>query len=169
MRGSGQIAVSRALADNRRPSGDGQVSLRPMTGTGSSVDLLGSITIPGRPEHVRLARQFTTALLHENVAMADAAVLLVSELVSNSVLHSDSHLPGGIITVTLIGVRGGIQAEVTDQGSATVPALTTGPEAAEPTENGRGLLLVEQLSARWGVVSAPGCTVTWFELMGLSG
>jgi serine/threonine-protein kinase RsbW len=163
----GPTGTNRALADGQRLLGEGQADPRPIRGTDTTVDLLGSITIPGRPEHVRLARQFTTLFLHEKEAGADA-VLLVSELVSNSILHSDSRLPGGMITVTLFGVPCGIRAEVTDQGSATVPALTTGPAAEEPTENGRGLLLVERLSDRWGIVTAPDCTVTWFELTGQS-
>jgi anti-sigma regulatory factor (Ser/Thr protein kinase) len=168
VRGPGPIGTDQALADGYRPPCRGQSGPRPMTGTDVMVDLLGSITIPGRPEHVRLARQFTAVFLHEKGAIVDTAVLLVSELVSNSILHSDSHLPSGMITVTLFGVPGGIRADVTDQGSASIPTLTTGAESAEPTENGRGLLLVHQLSDRWGVVPAPGCTVTWFELMGQS-
>jgi len=85
--------------------------------------LLGSLTIPGRPEHVAEARAFAARTLGESCACADTVVLLTCELVTNSLQHSDSRRDGGTITVTLIAIPGGIRAEVTDEGGATVPAL----------------------------------------------
>ena len=75
---------------------------------------------------------------------------------------------GGAITVNLIAIPGGIRAEVTDDGSETVPALrpTQPAEPGQPdlAESGRGLQLVDMLSARWGYSRDEPGTITWFEL-----
>ena len=42
--------------------------------------LLGSLTIPGRPEHVAEARVFAAQKLGVDCACADTAVLLICEL-----------------------------------------------------------------------------------------
>jgi anti-sigma regulatory factor (Ser/Thr protein kinase) len=127
--------------------------------------LLGSLTIPGRAEHVAEARGFVRRTLGADCAEADTAILLTSELVTNSIQHSHSRRDGGTITITLIAVPDGIRAEVIDDGGATEPALSTmhaGPPAMN--ENGRGLQLVEMLSARWSYAHDEAGTVTWFEL-----
>ena len=124
--------------------------------------LLGSLTIPGQPEQVAHARAFVARTLGDGRVCADTAVLLTSELVSNSLQHSHSRRDGGTITVTLIAVPGGIRAEVIDEGGATVPALRTRDD--ELDEGGRGLHLLEDLSARWDYYQDQAGTVTWFEL-----
>ena len=126
--------------------------------------LLGSLTIPGQPECVHVAREFVAARLDDGYACADTAVLLTSELVTNSAVHSDSRRDGGTITVTLIAVPGGIRAEVIDEGGATVPSLSPGPGRPDLSDTGRGLQLIEALSARWDYWSDEKGTVTWFEL-----
>jgi anti-sigma regulatory factor (Ser/Thr protein kinase) len=65
---------------------------------------------------VHVAREFVAARLRDGYACADTAVLLTSELVTNSAVHSDSRRHGGTITVTLIAVPDGIRAEVIDEG-----------------------------------------------------
>lgn len=128
--------------------------------------LLGSLTIPGRPENVAAARAFATWTLGEGGACTDIAVLLTSELVTNSLQHGGSCRDGGSVTVTLIAIPGGIRAEVTDEGGPTVPTLHDG-HGGQPdlAEGGRGLQLVEVLSARWGYFRDGTGTMTWFELM----
>src|SRR5450755_3728001 len=51
-----------------------------------------NLTVPGRPGQVHAARVFTGTTLGDDHPCAAVAVLLVSELVTNSVLHSDSRL-----------------------------------------------------------------------------
>jgi anti-sigma regulatory factor (Ser/Thr protein kinase) len=130
-----------------------------------SIALLGSTTIPGQPEQVAAARAFVAQALSDCVYV-DTAVLLASELVTNSLLHSRSRRLGGTITVTLIAVPGGIRAEVADEGGATAPALRS-REAGPPdlAEDGRGLQLVDVLADRWGSWCEANGTVTWFELL----
>jgi anti-sigma regulatory factor (Ser/Thr protein kinase) len=127
--------------------------------------LLGSLTIPGQAAHVAEARAFVSRTLGAECAEADLAILLTSELVTNSIQHSRSGRNGGTITITLIAVPDGIRGEVIDEGGATDPMLSS--SQAGPTvlaENGRGLQLVQMLSARWSFAHDEAGTVTWFEL-----
>ena len=87
----------------------------------------------------------------------DDAVLLVSELVTNSVVHGG---PPIVVAVDCDGTEG-LQVRVRD-GSRVLPS----PREAEPlSESGRGLTLLEMLSDDWGVEVEPddGKQV-WFVL-----
>ena len=127
--------------------------------------LLGSMTIPGQPEHLRSCRAFVARALDDDGACAEAAILLTSEVVTNSLQHSDSRRDGGTITITLIAVLGGVRVEVIDDGGETSPALRL-PASLLPdlAECGRGLQMVEMLAARWGHYRDTAGAVTWFEL-----
>jgi hypothetical protein len=61
-----------------------------------------TVTLAGRPERVRVARQFVGAVLGPGHPCGDAAVLLVSELYGNSVRHSGSGAPGETVTVAVM-------------------------------------------------------------------
>jgi anti-sigma regulatory factor (Ser/Thr protein kinase) len=84
--------------------------------------------------------------------------LLVSEVVTNAVIHPDVDPPGPIALCARIG-RGRIRIEVSDNGSGFTP------KARDPDrlEGGYGLYLVEKEATCWGVEQAPTTTV-WFEL-----
>jgi anti-sigma regulatory factor (Ser/Thr protein kinase) len=120
-----------------------------------------SVTIAGRPERVAVARAFATAVLGQHPA-GETAVLLLSELVTNSVRHSASGLPGRTVTVTVLSAGEVIRAEVADRSGVTVPALRPGGSGLEG--GGRGLYLVDCLAARWGFEQVGRPTTTWFEL-----
>jgi anti-sigma regulatory factor (Ser/Thr protein kinase) len=80
---------------------------------------------------------------------------VVTELVNNSVQHG----PGKPITVTLAMNEKSIRGEVADQGNPTYSI----PEIKEATAtSGRGLAVVDKLTARWGVHK--GSTHVWFEM-----
>jgi anti-sigma regulatory factor (Ser/Thr protein kinase) len=130
----------------------------------TSTTLLGSLTVPGRPEQVANAREFVGKAVGEQHPCAGTAILLVSEVVTNAVVHSNSRRDGGTITITVIAMRHGIRVEVIDEGGATVPTLLPGLGLLEPPEGGRGLYLVDMLSARWDYWCDKAGTVTWFEL-----
>jgi serine/threonine-protein kinase RsbW len=86
--------------------------------------------------------------------------LLTSELVTNSIEHSDSRLPGGTVSVTLqVGVDR-VRVEVADGGGASVPTLRCDDVQAEA---GRGLRLVDACSLAWSYYRSTVGTVTWFE------
>src|SRR5262245_1241510 len=91
-----------------------------------STSVLGSLTIPGRPEHVCAARSFVEKALGEASPATDAAVLLVSETVTNAVLHSNSRRLGGTVTITIIKVGSRTLIEVTDDGSEVSAPVVKG-------------------------------------------
>lgn len=119
-----------------------------------------SRVFPGRPDQVRHARQYLAKVL-EGCPAADDAVLCLSELASNAVVHSRSRQPGGTFTVRAHVHGQRLRVEVCDQGG---PWASPGHVGADE-QNGRGLLIVGQLAARWGCEghSQYGWTV-WFEL-----
>jgi hypothetical protein len=71
----------------------------------AGVLVIRSLTIPGRPEHVRAARAFVTKALGQRNPLAEVAVLLTSELVTNAIMHSDSSYADGVVTL-LVEMRG---------------------------------------------------------------
>jgi len=125
--------------------------------------ILGSVTVPGEPEQVSLVRKFIARAL--SVAGlpgidSDAATLLTSELVTNALLHTDSGLPGGSVTVVVRGLHDGILVEVVDDGSGGTPVVKDDALAGE----GQGLYLVQQMAAQWGYLRDSAGTTVWFYL-----
>ena len=89
----------------------------------------------------------------------DEALLLVSELVTNAILHARS-----AVQLTMIVLDGAVRFEVRDTGAA-LPAVRP---PSETSLNGRGLSLLDAVADRWGVEQrtprrGPG-KVVWFEL-----
>jgi anti-sigma regulatory factor (Ser/Thr protein kinase) len=124
--------------------------------------VLGSLTIPGRPEQVGLARAFVAQTLSSKQikADADAATLLTSEIVTNAIQHTRSGADGGTVTIVVIGVAHGVIVEIIDDGSAGAPIVKGDLYAAE----GHGLFLVQQLATEWGYLKDPAGTTVWFHL-----
>ena len=122
--------------------------------------VLGWLTVPGTPDSVPAVRNFLARLLGDQPD-AGTTVLLASELVANAVLHSESRRDGGTVIVAVLAALSGVlRIEVTDAGGPTVPLVR---DPADLAPGGRGLRLVDALSARWGFYRAPAGTVTWFE------
>ncbi|WP_256462773.1 ATP-binding protein [Streptomyces sp. ICN903] len=126
--------------------------------------------LPATGTSVAEARRRVLARLTEwdfGTVIRDDAQLVVSELFTNAVRHTDSEKVDCELRVT--GVR--LRLAVTDQGFG--PARHTGgpaglcPETGRAEgENGRGLLLVSALAEAWGVrpgAGGRGHTV-WAEL-----
>jgi anti-sigma regulatory factor (Ser/Thr protein kinase) len=124
--------------------------------------VLGSLTIPGRPEQVSLARAFVARTLGTNQTGtdADAATLLTSEIVTNAIQHTKSGIEGGTVTIVVIGVSDGVLVEIIDNGSASTPVVKGDLYAAE----GHGLFLVQNLAAQWGYLRDAAGTTVWFHL-----
>jgi anti-sigma regulatory factor (Ser/Thr protein kinase) len=129
---------------------------------GSRASVLGSLTIPGRPEQVGLARAFVvrTLSLNQVGADTDAATLLTSEIVTNAIQHTKSGVEGGTVTIVVIGVPRGVLVEIIDDGSAGTPIVKGDLYAAE----GHGLFLVQHLAAQWGYLRDSAGTTVWFHL-----
>lgn len=120
------------------------------------------LTLPGRADQVPRARAFIARTLAARGLGEETASLLGSELVTNSVQHSDSRLPGGTVTVAVTVTPADILVEVTDAGGPGIPVLRNGADPC--AENGRGMLLVAMLSARWGYQRAGAGLTTWFKI-----
>ncbi|WP_344866293.1 ATP-binding protein [Planomonospora alba] len=131
------------------------------------VGLLGQVAFPGELASVPRARRYVRDLLDTaGHRQADDALLLVSELVANSVRHSDSgRRPDGQVTVAVANHDGALHINVIDAGSAEHrPSLRAGTDPGSCT--GRGLWLVDELAADWGWHDTPAGRVVWFRLSG---
>jgi serine/threonine-protein kinase RsbW len=88
-------------------------------------------------------------------------LLCVTELVTNSVTHSES---GEIVEMAVRRDDGRLRVEVVDRGSGFDESRATAhdPATAEQRERGWGLYIVSVLADEWGV--EPGeLTRVWFE------
>jgi len=87
--------------------------------------------------------------------------LLVTELITNSVRHTDCE---SLMLRVAVG-RSAVLTEVADEGAAFDPAAYA---RIEPEENdgdgGWGLFLVERLARNWGVKDDGRSKRVWFEL-----
>lgn len=109
---------------------------------------LGHFFLPGVGASVSVARRCTAAVLTAaKCRNIGDALLVTSELVTNAIVHSRSG--EGWVRIGVVDTGDGlIGIEVLDEGAATVPFPRI-PGDGELC--GRGLWLVDELSAKWGV------------------
>ena len=120
---------------------------------------VGDATFACGPEAAHAARTVVSRWLdgRADAQSQDDACLLVSELVTNSVLHSDQ--PNGApLHISGFALNGVVRVQVEDRGQGPVRR-----RAVDPVEGGFGLQLLDLLAARWGVTHEHGTRV-WFEL-----
>ncbi|MEU5400048.1 ATP-binding protein [Streptomyces sp. NPDC005963] len=120
--------------------------------------------LPARVECVSTARKLARDRLDcwgIGGDVHDTAMLVVSELVTNAVVHSGSHR---ICCELLNGVER-LRISVRDQGCAPSGPRVCHTQAAE--ERGRGLLLVEAVSSAWGAHATQQGSgrIVWAELL----
>jgi len=145
----------------RRPEDPVHAAVRAPGGSPRAA-VLGSLTIPGRPEQVGLARAFVAQTFSSKQinADSDAATLLTSEVVTNAIQHTRSGVDGGSVTIVVIGVAHGVLIEIIDDGAAGAPIVKGDLYAAE----GHGLFLVQHLATEWGYLKDSAGTTVWFHL-----
>jgi anti-sigma regulatory factor (Ser/Thr protein kinase) len=105
------------------------------------------------------ARRTVTDVLTEidRGDLVDDAAIIVSELVTNAVLHAGSQ-----VHLSVFPHDGGVRIEVADV-SSHLPRWSPVEDGAT---SGRGLILVNQLSSRWGAErTADGGKLVWAELV----
>ena len=101
------------------------------------------LTLRAEPDAAGRARRFTTAALSDAPAdVVEDARLVVTELVTNALLHGEA--PVSVRALVLDGVY---RLEVEDAGRQ----LPLVPARSEDAMTGRGLALVSALASRWGV------------------
>jgi anti-sigma regulatory factor (Ser/Thr protein kinase) len=129
----------------------------PFSQSPASIRIRGGVGAPGR------ARLYVMAQLDGQIpdnAACDAA-LIVSELVTNSVLHANVGVHDAL-SLELTPLDDLLHISVTDPGSQLEPRL---PADDFNGPGGFGLRLVDQMSAAWGVErEAAGATRVWCDL-----
>jgi len=122
--------------------------------------------LPHIPEAVSVVRRrMRTVLADWNLApdLAEDALLVISELITNAVVHA---LPPAALRLSRAGADGRhtLRVEVTDAG----PAAADGRPVVEPcetSEHGRGIGIVTALAAECGTQVHAGGTTRWAELL----
>lgn len=109
------------------------------------------------PRAARAARDFIADLVTtpDLVDVRDTCVLLVSEVVTNALRHTD-----GQVMLELWRFAGRLRVEVSDETSRG--PLAGGGDPLD--DSGRGLTLMDALSDRWGTAPQGDGKVVWFEL-----
>ncbi|MER5758972.1 SpoIIE family protein phosphatase [Streptomyces sp. NPDC002082] len=114
------------------------------------------------PERVAGVRQQIRELLHDwaDPEQVDAAVLMVSEMVTNVLVHTDGD---ALLMAEAVGELGSrrLRVEVAD-GSDELPHKR---HPGEMASSGRGVLLLEMLADDWGVDPRGEGKSTWFVLL----
>ena len=113
--------------------------------------------LPGEPRQVANCRRLVrdTLAAWELRPLTETVELLVSELVTNAIQHA-----GGEIRLRLQRDENGLLCEVCDQ-TRTPPELQ---ELSATAERGRGILLVNELSRKWGHRRTASGKIVWFTL-----
>ncbi|MFG3113290.1 SpoIIE family protein phosphatase [Streptomyces sp. NPDC048197] len=113
------------------------------------------------PHRIAEARRQVREVLHDwaDPDQVDSAVLMVSEMVTNVLLHTDGD---ALLVAEICGERGArrVRVDVSDS-SDELPHRRSPGELAS---SGRGLVLLELLAGRWGVDPRGDGKSTWFEL-----
>jgi anti-sigma regulatory factor (Ser/Thr protein kinase) len=94
---------------------------------------------------------------HIDPQLKDDIRLLVSEVVTNSVIHAQPETPGEVV-LDVYASEEVVRVAVTDRGPGFVARHR--PQGGEGS--GWGLMMVDQLADRWGVELDAG-TEVWFE------
>jgi anti-sigma regulatory factor (Ser/Thr protein kinase) len=146
-----------------RPRGPGPVNREtaPVAATAPSIATRCrcSVSFPATASQIIRARQFLEGFLADSPLVADA-VLCLSEVATNSVIHSNSRREGGRFTVNVEHYDDGhIRVEVKDQGGPWIER--TKPEG----QLSLGLRIVGQLAREWGIESVSySARTVWFQV-----
>ena len=89
--------------------------------------------------------------------LVDDALLLVTELVTNAVVHAGTDVELHVDTGA-----GRARIEVVDHGAGSLPVLRVDPDEAR--EGGRGIFLLDALAQEWGTRNFSGGKSVWFVL-----
>lgn len=126
---------------------------------GKAVAIEASQRFSREVREIPRSRRFVAQVLADHGRTATDAVLLVtSELITNAVRYGAGEVE---LRVVLDGPC--VTLEVLDDGRTSVRAPDTAPPPS--SLGGRGLLLVREVSSRWGSdLTSDGRTCVWAEL-----
>ncbi|XVQ84729.1 ATP-binding protein [Microbispora siamensis] len=124
---------------------------------------------PGVDRSVSAAREWARGLLvgQLRAPVLDDVLLLLSEVVTNAVAHSDSgRTADGRVVVWMVRTPTAVHVEVVDGGSATSAPAVRVPDADADADGGRGLWLVDLLAGAWGAHQDDAGGSVWFRVAG---
>ncbi|MCX5063863.1 MULTISPECIES: ATP-binding protein [unclassified Streptomyces] len=151
-------------ADSSDPPGPGAGIPGPPVGVPAPRDgrsLALSLALPWTSTAAGKARTLIrVSLLHTGVPdfLTQTVELLVTELVTNALRHAAP--PLNLSAIYRQAATPVLSCAVSD-GSSELPALC---HPSMTCESGRGLVLVDSLSDRWGSHRTPGGKIVWCEL-----
>ena len=121
-----------------------------MTNAAPPISSLVALTLPSTPDSVRKARFYTRAALdaHELGNYADDAEAITSELVTNAITHAGAATFG----LDVMHLERAVVAVIVSDSSPHPPVKR---RYSCSSEHGRGLLIVDALSAAWDGSSRP--------------
>ncbi|WP_405594239.1 ATP-binding protein [Streptomyces sp. NBC_01410] len=103
-----------------------------------------------------LAKEFLSDLKNVSPTTRDDALLIISELVTNAVLHA---LPPAALRLRCIQHHV-LRIEVTDGGPRPNPP----PKTDQFEEHGRGMIIVAAMAVRCGTITHAVGSTSWAEL-----
>jgi sigma-B regulation protein RsbU (phosphoserine phosphatase) len=93
--------------------------------------------------------------------LADDVLLLATELTTNAVLHAGTDVD---VTADVDAAR--LRVAVADGHRGELPVLDPTSAPRQPlVSNGRGLVLVDRIASRWGVIHDNSGKSVWFEMV----
>ena len=111
--------------------------------------------LDSHPSSAQEARKFVARAVGASDPRCDLAVLLVSELATNVILHARTPF-----MVRVESTDDHVRCEVHD--GVAVEAMRR--RYSDDATTGRGLALVSELADDWGTSLAPDGKVVWFEV-----
>ena len=122
--------------------------------------LTGQQLFTRRKPSIQASRQFVTRTLSEwgYTDRLDEIQICVSELATNALLHGVP--PGRLFRVCVEAADEEVRIEVRDSGPGH--PVTQAPRL--DSENGRGLLLVDELADAWGDIEHTVGKTVWFTM-----
>lgn len=122
-----------------------------------SESVVAEVTLPAVPTTVGRARRAVRRALAEagGSHLLDPSELVVSELVTNAVVHA-----GTEVTLRITAEHDSLRVEIEDA-NPHVPVRRTWARTAG---TGRGLMIVDDQADRWGCVRTDTGKVVWFEI-----
>src|SRR3954452_3965974 len=123
------------------------------------LDASAALYLPPEPESASRARRFISELCRAtrlSAEICETAALLVSELVTNAVIHGKTSA-----TIEVHRPPDSLRISVRDD-NPDMPAA--GAHPALTAESGRGMQIVSVLADAWGVEQLETGKAIWFEL-----
>lgn len=121
----------------------------------ASLSAVSALELPPTTDSVPVARRFVREALAGTAVDVDTALLLVSEVATNAVLHARSPF-----RITIVDGSNPVRIEIFD-GSPVPPRLHA---FSATSGTGRGLRLLDRLAHSWGVLTNGSGKTVWFEV-----